>query len=160
MSIAAIRKEFSKQFALVDHALSQFDDASFIAEPGGGANSATVQIAHLSAAFKARFDGFLTQDHEKPWRDRAKEFAARDGVETVKAAWEEAKAVTLRELEALTDSDLKGEIRFKGQTFPAEETLLSLLTHVAYHAAQVVLIGRQALGSGWTSLAPSAPAKP
>lgn len=155
MSIASILKEFERHFGFVDHAISQLDDARFVSASGG--NPVTSQVSHLSGFLRSRLSGFLTEDQEKPWRDRHAEFHALEPKERILPLWEEAKARTVAEIGSLTESDLGRTVHFKGQPANAGETLLQILTHVVYHAAQIVLLARQATGSDWKPIGPSHP---
>jgi uncharacterized damage-inducible protein DinB len=147
MSIAILLKEFDRHFAYVDHAISQVDDEQFVSSTGG--NPVTSQLAHLSGFLRSRLSGFLTEDQEKPWRDRHAEFTALATKDKILPLWEEAKSVVRNEVGALTESDLQKTVHFRGQPGNAGETLVQLLTHVVYHAAQIVLLARQATGDSW-----------
>lgn len=159
MSVAAlILQDFERHFRLVDHAIAQVSDEQFVTVPSGEGNPITSLLAHLSGALLSRVDGFLTQDQEKPWRDRHSEFHALAPKASVLPRWKEAQTLVRRELATFTDADLDKEVVFRGQKLPAGDTLLRLLTHVAYHAGQVVLLARLHLGPAWKSASAPAPA--
>jgi hypothetical protein len=156
--VSLILQDFERQFAAIDHAVAQVSEGQFTSVPAGEGNPITSLVAHLSGALLSRVDGFLVLDQEKPWRDRHSEFHALAPKSAILPRWEEAKTLVHRELSAFTDADLGKQVLFRGQKLPAGDTLLRLLTHVAYHAGQVVLLARLHLGPAWKPATAPTPA--
>jgi|ERR1043165_6429891 uncharacterized damage-inducible protein DinB len=157
-TIALLRDEFARHRDLGRKAIAQASDDG-INRVQGEHNSIGVTVRHLHGFLTARFTGFLTTDGDKPWRKRDEEFLRsfypRAEVERLYAeAWKVADAT----LSSLTDADLATAVSFRGQTGSAEKALVSLLTHVVYHVAQLVLLARQEPAAGWDLLTVAKPA--
>ena len=70
MLIADFRAEFARYRQLAEQALAQIPDAELnrVLAPEG--NSAAMLARHMSGNFVSRFTNFLTEDGEKPNRER------------------------------------------------------------------------------------------
>lgn len=147
------RAEFAKYKKLGQKTLAQLSDAALNQVPSLEANSIAMIVRHLHGNLRSRFTDFLTTDGEKPWRDRATEFAAvaytRAEVERYWAAgWAQLEAA----LAELSEEDWRKIVMIKGQPMTAEGAVCRALAHVAYHVGQMVLLGRMAQGENWKYL--------
>src|ERR1041385_7616440 len=59
---------------LCEKAFEQLGDADFHYQPNAESNSIAVIIQHMSGNMLSRWTSFLTEDGEKPWRERDDEF--------------------------------------------------------------------------------------
>ena len=145
--------EFAKYKKLGQKTLEQIPDEALNVIPGVAANSMAMIVRHLHGNLLARFTDFLTKDGEKPWRDRATEFAVitytRAEVEAYwSAGWTQLEAA----LAELSENDLLKTVTIKGQAVTADGALCRALAHVAYHVGQLVLLGRIGKGETWEYL--------
>jgi len=158
MTVADIRDEFLRHRDLGRKAIDQVSDSG-LNQVHGEHNSLAVNVRHLHGFLTARFTEFLTSDGDKPWRKRDEEFALSFYPRTeVVRLYEEGWRVAAATLATLSDADLARQVSFRGQASGAGKSLLSLLTHVAYHTGQIVLLARQHPEKIWAPL--STPAKP
>ena len=55
---------------LGDKTFAQLSEAELKWEPSEGANSIAIIVQHMYGNMMSRFSNFLTEDGEKPWRNR------------------------------------------------------------------------------------------
>ena len=120
-------------------------------------NSVAILMRHLAGNLRSRWTDFLTTDGEKPDRDREGEFDRRPDLDrpALRTEWDAAFALAEAELGALRPRDLERGVRIRGEPFTSRQAILRQLTHLAYHAGQIVLLARVAAaagGTGWRSL--------
>jgi len=145
---------FRELKALGDRALAQADDAAFFAVADPEANSIALVVKHVAGNLRSRWRNFLTEDGEKPDRDRDSEFdlAAADTRDALMGRWEEGWAILFAELGALTGADLLRTVTIRHEPHTVLQCVNRQLTHYGYHVGQIVLLARIAKGPGWTSL--------
>ena len=145
--------EYRRYKKMLEEAVAQLDDAQLFARLRPGENSVADLWKHLAGNLRSRFTNFLSEDGEKPWRDREGEFDASglSRPELVRA-WEEAWEVLEREALQLTAADRRRTVTIRGVAFSVEEALARSLAHLSYHVGQIVWLGRHLSGSGWRFL--------
>ena len=110
-------------------------------------------IDYVSGNLRSRFTDFLTDDGEKPWREREEEFAARSvSRDVLLAKWNEGWDVLLATLGALTDEDLSRTVTIRRQPLLVHEALHRSLAHVSYHVGQIVYVSHAYCGVSWRYL--------
>ena len=108
MLIADFRSEYARYRDLAEKALAQMPDGELNRVPAPDANSAAMIVRHMSGNLVSRFTDFLTDDGEKPNRNRDAEFDERDYTRAeVNALWAKGFAVLDDALVPLTDADLE-----------------------------------------------------
>ena len=81
--------------------------------PGGGNSVATIAW-HRAGNLRSRFTAFLTEDGEKPWRDREAEFAPRVvSRAALNAHWDAGWTALFAAVDALSDEDLSRVITIR-----------------------------------------------
>ena len=68
--VDSIRAEFLRYQLLAERAIGQVPEPLLGAPGPGGGNSVATIAWHLAGNLRSRFTAFLTEDGEKPWRDR------------------------------------------------------------------------------------------
>ncbi|MFN8582998.1 MAG: DUF1572 family protein [Gemmatimonadaceae bacterium] len=157
--IEAITAEYLRYKALGEAALQQVDERYLSAAGPGNGNSLAIIVWHLSGNLASRFTDFLTDDGEKPWRQREEEFKRRDvSRPALMEKWDSGWSVLLTTLADLTDSDLGRVITIRRQPLTVREALLRSLAHASYHVGQIVYLGKALCGDRWRylSIAPGA----
>ncbi|HUR34480.1 MAG TPA: DUF1572 family protein [Vicinamibacterales bacterium] len=152
--LADIRRSYRNYRKLAEAAIAQISDQQMQVPLDADDNSIAVIMQHVAGNLRSRFSGFLTSDGEKPDRNRDAEFEARpafDRAATI-AEWNEAWAIVLGELEALTPDDLERTIYIRREPFLVIEALNRSVTHTAYHVGQIVFLAKHLAGASWTSL--------
>jgi hypothetical protein len=149
----SIRAEYQRYQALAERALDQVPEPSLSAPGLGGGNSLTVIAWHLAGNLRSRFTAFLTEDGEKPWRNREDEFASRVvSREELRAHWQAGWAALHEALETLTDADLPRTVTIRAQPLQVHDALHRSLAHVSYHVGQLVYLAHAHRGGAWEYL--------
>jgi hypothetical protein len=151
--LADIVGEYRRYRLLGEGALAQVDDDALNHVPSPDGNSIAMIVRHLSGNFASRFTDFLTEDGEKPWRDRDAEFEVRDYTRAeVDELWARGWGVLEASLGELDDAKLGETVRIRGQSLTVHEALARSLAHAAYHVGQIVLLARITATGDWRSL--------
>ncbi len=127
------------------------DDLHWVAGEGG--NSIAVIVRHVAGNIFSRFTNFLTEDGEKPWRNRDSEF--EDDLlnkKEIVARWNEGWEHFQKVLQDLNGSDLEKTVYIRNEGHSVIEAIQRQLTHYAYHVGQIVMIGKMVKGDQWQSL--------
>jgi uncharacterized damage-inducible protein DinB len=148
-----IRRTFRQYRTLAERALAQVDDDQLRATLAGDDNSIAIILQHVAGNLRSRFTDFLTADGEKESRNRDAEFepSASDR-SALMVSWNEAWAVVLNAVDALTADDLTRTVRIRNQPLAVVEALNRSVTHTAYHVGQIVFLAKHFAGAKWTSL--------
>ena len=157
-SLAYLRdvvRTFKNYKTLADKAIAQVaadDDLHVQIDPES--NSIAVITKHVAGNLRSRFKDFLTSDGEKPDRNRDSEFEMPEAMRRADLLkrWDEAWAIALGSIEALTPEDLDRHITIRGEAFLVPEALNRSATHTAYHVGQIVYVARHLASGTWKSL--------
>jgi hypothetical protein len=139
---------------LAEKAMAQISDDTLLQPPAReGDNSLVVLVKHMHGNMLSRWTNFLTEDGEKPWRERHDEFRH----ESVSRAhlmqlWEEGWACFLDALAALDDASLSQTVHIRSQPLSAGDAILRQVMHYSYHVGQIILLCKQARAEAWQSL--------
>jgi hypothetical protein len=153
MLVADFRAEYVRYRQLAEKALAQMPDSELnhVLAPEG--NSAAMIVRHMSGNLVSRFTNFLTEDGEKPDRDRDREFDERPySRDEVDALWAKGFAVLDDALAPLGDADLERTVTIREQPMTVHAALSRSLAHLAYHVGQIVLLARIGAAGPWESL--------
>jgi hypothetical protein len=120
----------------------------------GGSNSIAVIIKHMSGNMISRWTNFLTEDGEKPGRNRETEFTLQERLsrEQLIEQWEKGWACFLETLQSLTEDDLLRTIHIRHEPLLAIDAINRQLAHYPHHVGQIVYIGKLIRGKDWHSL--------
>ena len=140
--------------SLGEGAMAQISDADLHTLVDADANSIAIVVKHVAGNLRSRFTDFLTSDGEKPDRNRDDEFEMPERMSRAEIlqGWNQAWAVAMASIEALTPADLERTIHIRGEAFLVAEALNRSVTHTAYHVGQIVLLAKHFAGPTWTSL--------
>jgi Protein of unknown function (DUF1572) len=153
MLIADFRAEFARYRKLAEQALAQMPDEALNRVPVPEGNSAAMIVRHVSGNFVSRFTNFLTEDGEKPNRDRDREFDERTYSRAeVNDLWANGFAVLDDALAPLGDGDLERTVTIRQQPMTVHAALSRSLAHLSYHVGQIVLLARIHAAGPWQSL--------
>lgn len=139
---------------LGDRTFSQLSEKDFFFSPGPGSNSIAVIVKHMSGNMISRWTNFLTEDGEKPGRNREEEFTADEagGVAAVMDAWNKGWACLMDTLRSLKEDDLLRTIYIRHEPLSAVDAINRQLAHYPHHVGQIVYIGKLLKGDRWESL--------
>ena len=153
MVIDSIKNEYSRYKSQVELAIDQIQDADLHSVVREGGNTIAILMNHLSGNLKSRFTNFLNEDGEKPWRDRDQEFEElQEDRSILLKNWKESWNILFDQLDKLTDSDLGRIIKIRNRDLTVSDALIRSLSHLSYHAGQIVLVAKIHVGKGWKTL--------
>jgi len=139
--VGDLLSEYKRYRLLAEKAMKQMPDDALNVIPGTECNSVAMIVAHMSGNLRSRFTNFLTEDGEKPWRERDEEFASRICTRAdVLKLWADAWSVLEGEVTPLTDADLARTVTIRQQPLTVHAALCRSISHVAYHVGQIVLL--------------------
>ena len=153
MLIDDFRSQYANYRQLAEKALAQMPDEQLdrVLSPEG--NSAAMIVRHMSGNLVSRFTNFLTEDGEKPNRDRDREFDERPYSRAeMNELWAKGFAVVDAALAPLGDDDLGRTVTIRQQPMTVHAALTRSLAHLAYHVGQIVLLARIHAAGPWDSL--------
>lgn len=152
----AIIDDFAFKFAAIrresEQAIAQVDAAQIRRSLDGDVNSIAVTMKHVGGNLRSRFTNFLTEDGEKPWREREGEFVddfpiGESGRDAALAAWRDGWSALEATLASLTDADLARTVYIRGKPHSVTLALARSVAHMAYHQGQITLIARVLVGA-------------
>jgi hypothetical protein len=146
-------KRFAEYKALGDKTFAQLSDEQMLWQPNEATNSIAIIVQHLHGNMLSRWTNFLTEDGEKPWRQRDAEFeTAVTSKEEMLKRWEEGWAVLFGALNELTENHLGQTITIRSQPLFVVDAINRQLAHYSYHVGQIVLLGKWLKGDAWQTL--------
>jgi hypothetical protein len=138
---------------LGDSTFAQLEEQDFHFTPNDESNSISVIIRHLHGNMLSRWTDFLTEDGEKPDRNRDTEFIPPPiGKEAVIALWEEGWNCLFSTLRSLREEDLLKTITIRHEPLIAIDAINRQLAHYPHHVGQIVYIGKMIRNGKWQSL--------
>ena len=138
---------------LGERTFQQLEEKDFHFIPTSESNSIAVIIQHIVGNMLSRFTNFLTEDGEKEWRQRDKEFEIQNqSKESLMDSWEKGWNCCLQSLEVLTKDDLLKTIYIRKEPLTVIDAINRQLAHYPYHIGQIVYLGRMIKNDNWESL--------
>ncbi|MBR9915269.1 MAG: DUF1572 domain-containing protein [Algicola sp.] len=151
--LTSIVKQFKYYKALGDRTIAQLNFDQLKIEVVEDTNSVAIIIKHISGNMLSRWTHFLTEDGEKPWRQRDDEFIDHfNSKEELLSAWEAGWTCLFNALESLNSEHLEQLIYIRNQGHTVTEAINRQLAHYAYHVGQMVFLGKLLKGKDWMSL--------
>jgi hypothetical protein len=146
-------KRFKEYKGLGDKTFAQLKDDEMHRQPNDASNSIAIIIQHMHGNMLSRWTAFLTEDGEKSWRKRDAEFEAhRLSKEQLLSLWEDGWKTVFQALQSLQEDDLLKTITIRSQPLIVVDAINRQLAHYAYHAGQIVYLGRWMKEGAWQSL--------
>jgi hypothetical protein len=146
-------KRFRNYKDLGEKTLAQLSEQELHYLPTTESNSIAMIIQHLHGNMLSRWTNFLTEDGEKPWRQRDAEFeAGHQSREDINRLWNEGWDCLLHTLESLQPADLLKKITIRTEAIDAYDAILRQLAHYSYHVGQIVYLGKMIRNDAWSSL--------
>jgi uncharacterized protein DUF1572 len=146
-------KKFKVQKTLGEKTFAQLSDKDFVFKPSGESNSIALIIQHMHGNMLSRWTNFLTEDGEKPWRERDKEFEdILSAKEDIINAWNRGWACVLDTLESLGAEDLMKTITIRSEPLLVIDAIIRQVDHYGYHVGQIVYIAKIIKDADWQTL--------
>ena len=153
MLIDDFRSEYSRWRQVAEKAIAQMPDEALNHVPSPDGNSVAMLVRHVSGNLVSRFTNFITEDGEKPDRDRESEFEERPYTraeigEMMRRGFDAVDAA----LASLTDDDVARTVTIRGQPMTVHAALTRSLAHIANHMGQIILLAKMSVTGPWQSL--------
>ncbi len=146
-------KRFQYYKELGDKTLDQVSEEELHWMPSSESNSIALIIQHMHGNMKSRWTNFLTEDGEKPWRNRDQEFEPQTWTKTqAMDFWNQGWACLLDTLVGLKKEDLQKTIYIRTEPLLVYDAILRQLAHYPYHVGQIVYVGRIIRNEQWKNL--------
>jgi hypothetical protein len=138
---------------LGEKTFEQLTDAELHYAPNAASNSIAVIIQHMAGNMLSRWTNFLTEDGEKPWRQRDEEFEVHNySKQQLLDMWEKGWNCFLDTLTSLTENDLLKTIYIREEPLLVIDAINRQLAHYPHHVGQIIYIGKLIKDTGWQSL--------
>lgn len=146
-------KRFQYYKELGDKTLEQVSQSDLHWMPSSESNSIALMIQHMHGNMKSRWTNFLTEDGEKPWRNRDQEFEPLNWTkEQALDFWNQGWKCLLDTLAGLKKEDLEKTIYIRTEPLLVYDAILRQLAHYPYHVGQIVYVGRMIRNEQWKNL--------
>ena len=146
-------KKFKAQRAQGDKTFAQLNDKDFVFKPSEESNSIAMIIQHMNGNMLSRWTNFLTEDGEKTWRERDKEF--EEGLSTKENllnAWNKGWDCVLAALEKLQPGDLMKTITIRSEPHLVIDAIIRQIDHYGSHVGQIIYIAKLIKDKDWQTL--------
>ena len=138
---------------LADKTFAQLEDKDFHYLPNEESNSIAIIIQHMYGNMLSRWSNFLTEDGEKPWRERDDEFEVHDYSKAkLIELWEKGWNCYLTAMQDLKEEDLLKTITIRNEKLSVIDAINRQLAHYPYHVGQVLYIGKMIKDKDWKNL--------
>ena len=151
--LESVIKRFLTYKVLGDMTFAQLGEKDFYYTPGESSNSIAVIIQHMHGNMMSRWTNFLTEDGEKPGRNRDEEFSPPTcSKKQLLTLWEDGWRCLIETLRSLKEEDLLKTITIRHEPLIAIDAINRQLAHYPHHVGQIVYIGKMILDQNWKSL--------
>ena len=145
--------EFKRYKSLGDKSFSQLSEEEIHWRPNDDSNSIAIIVKHMVGNMLSRWTHFLTEDGEKSWRQRDREFVDPYSTkEEMLSAWESGWNCVFDALKQINSQNFDTKVTIRGEEHSIPEALNRQLGHYAYHTGQIVTTAKGLLGANWQSL--------
>ena len=149
----SVRKQFEYYKSIGDKTFEQLSFEELKIQFTQDSNSISIIVKHLVGNMLSRWTNFLTEDGEKEWRQRDKEFIDNySNKEDLFNSWNKGWSCLVNTLDAINNNDLNHIVYIRNQGHTVTEALNRQMMHYAYHIGQIIYIGKLVKGKDWKSL--------
>ncbi|MFY0599436.1 MAG: DUF1572 family protein [Cyclobacteriaceae bacterium] len=138
---------------LGERTFSQLSEEDIHWTPGESSNSISAIVKHLWGNMLSRWTNFLTEDGEKPWRQRDAEF--EDDILNLNemlSKWTEGWDCFLGALKSLQSEDFDKTVFIRNEGHQVIDAIQRQMAHYPMHIGQIIYIAKLLKGEDWTSL--------
>ncbi|MEM9000095.1 MAG: DUF1572 family protein [Bacteroidota bacterium] len=151
--LQSVTSEFLRYKTLGEKVFEQLSDEEILWKQNNSDNSIAIIIKHLSGNLLSRWTDFLTEDGEKPWRNRDIEFkeppATKDELLTI---WAKGWECLFNALDSITVANLNTRVAIRNEAHTPIEAINRQLAHYANHIGQIIILGKMLKGEDWITL--------
>ncbi len=136
-------QEFNKLKKMGENTFAQLSEEDYHFLPNEDSNSIAIIIQHLHGNMVSRFTNFLTEDGEKPNRNRDSEFEIKSvNASKLNELWNSGWKTVLDTLQSLHEEDLLKMVYIRGEAQTVLHALNRQIAHYAYHVGQIVYLAK------------------
>lgn len=151
--LTSVKRHFRQHKTLGDKTIEQLEEPDLFWQYNEQSNSIAVIVQHLWGNMVSRWTHFMTEDGEKEWRDRDREFENTIRTkEEVLSKWNAGWDCLFAALDWLSAADLDRTIYIRKEPLTAGDAINRQLAHYSYHVGQIVYLGKMRLNDRWVSL--------
>jgi hypothetical protein len=151
LSTAIRRLKYYKD--LGEKAMEQLDEEQLHYTPNETVNSVAVIIQHMAGNMLSRWTNFLSEDGEKEWRNRDREFELQGySKEKLLELWSRGWECFFAAIEPLKKKDLCKTIYIRQEPLTVADAINRQLAHYPYHIGQIILMGKIIRSENWKNL--------
>jgi hypothetical protein len=146
-------KRFKYYKMLGDKSFEQLSDEQLFWQFNEESNSIAIIVKHIAGNMLSRWTNFLTEDGEKSWRNRDKEFV--NNFKTKKEIldfWEEGWKCFLDALNQINEDNLYSTLYIRSEPQLVIDAVFRQLAHYPYHIGQIVYIAKMIKDGDWKTL--------
>lgn len=146
-------KRFEYYKMLGDQSFEQLSDEQIFWQLNEESNSVAVIVKHIAGNMLSRWTNFLTEDGEKPWRNRDEEFINTFKTKSeVLDYWEKGWKCLFDALHQINEENLDTIIYIRNQPHSVIDAVFRQLAHYPYHIGQIVFIAKMLKNEDWKTL--------
>src|SRR5215213_7997058 len=133
-----------KEYELLgERTFAQLSDEQLNFQPNKESNSIAIIVRHMHGNMLSRWTNFLTEDGEKPWRNRDEEFEVHEySKQQLLELWEKGWDCFLNALTSLTENDLLKTVYIREEPLLVIDAINRQLAHYPYHVGQILYIAK------------------
>ncbi|WP_222983774.1 DUF1572 family protein [Flagellimonas meishanensis] len=151
--LSNIKFEFQRYKTLGDKTFEQLAENDIHWQYQEMDNSIAIIVKHMVGNMLSRWTNFLTEDGEKPWRNREMEFEGTYATKVdMLTEWEKGWKCLFNALESIDSSNFDTKIRIRDEEHTIVEAINRQLAHYASHVGQIIFLGKMIVGKEWISL--------
>lgn len=151
--LKSTRKIFADYKRMAEKTMEQLTEEQLFWQPDAESNSIAVIAKHLWGNMLSRWTNFLTEDGEKPWRERDAEFEMDwKSREALMQKWEEGWQCMFNALDSLTGDDLEKIVSIRSEKHTVIEAINRQVAHYASHVGQIIYLGKMIKQADWKTL--------
>lgn len=153
MTVDSVRTLFKYYRSLGQKTIDQVPDEGLFWQCNGESNSIAILVKHLNGNMLSRWTNFLTEDGEKPWRDRDGEFLPTlTSRKQVQHAYDEGWDCLFAALDQCEGENLTRIVYIRNMGHTIIDAIHRQIGHYAYHIGQIVFIGKCVQNEKWNTL--------
>ncbi len=145
--------EFNRYKTMGDRTFEQLSEEDIHWKLNESDNSIALIVKHMCGNMLSRWTNFLTEDGEKPWRNREDDFENPSTTKTeMLAAWESGWQCLFDALKSVSAENFDTVIKIRNEDHSIVEAVHRQLAHYSGHVGQIVLLGKIIKAEKWASL--------
>jgi len=146
-------KRFEYYKILGDKSFSQLSEEQLFWQFNEESNSIAIIVKHIAGNMLSRWTDFLTEDGEKPWRNRDEEFVSSFSTkDEVLEYWESGWKCLFQALDQINEENLYSVIYIRNEAHTVLDAVLRQLAHYPYHVGQIIYIAKMIKNDDWKTL--------